>query len=176
MKLIDLLVRELPKRGGWPESYTTQLDSFIKKEKLVFIVDSKYSCFEDWDGNRVERDQYESALAASQKVEWSGDGLPPVGCECEARYREADGAEWFFFRCVGVDCGVAFGWAGKDAVTLGKGSYEFRPIRSDADKKRDAAIESLFAVLDAGASTSQDAIDVYDAIAAGKIPGVKLED
>lgn len=179
MKLIDLLVQELPKRGGWPEAFTTQLENFIKKEKLVLIVNSQYSCFEDWDGNRVERDQYEAALASSQKVEWDGVGLPPVGCECEARYREVDGAEWFFFRCVAVDCGVAFGWSGRDAATLGKGSYEFRPLRSEADKKRDAFIAAVLddmRTIPCDLELRDEVAVIYDAIASGKIPGVKLED
>ncbi len=67
----------------------------------------------------VTHSQYESALSESQKPAWNGEGLPLAGVECEAKYRESDSAEWFLFRCVGVDCGVAFGWAGKEAVTLG---------------------------------------------------------
>lgn len=102
---------------------------------------------------------------------WSGEGLPPAGCECECQFRGG----W-------QKCTILF--SGKQIVVAmvdddeypfeSKGSL-FRPIRSEADKKRYAAIESLFAVLDSGVSTSQDAIDIYDAIAAGKIPGVKLE-
>lgn len=86
--------------------------------------------------------------------------------------------EWFFFRCVGVDCGVAFGWAGKDAVTLGKGSYEFRPLRTEAERKREIAVKVIKGLLmfDYGDDPRvNDATFIYDAIAAGKIPGVKLE-
>lgn len=198
MTLLELLVKELHKYGGWPDGAV----------ECVRYVDEATIDFYDEDGNwdddcsltygaiavelvrkkvvsceneRVTLDEYESALAASQKVEWSGDGLPPVGCECEARYREVDGAEWFFFRCVGVDCGVAFGWAGKEAVAIGKGSYEFRPLRTEADKKRDAAAKEMARhanddenrMFDAGL---RNCLSIYDAIAAGKIPGVKLDD
>lgn len=197
MKLIDLLVQELPKRGGWPdgrihawqdESGEIRFDTIIGHD---FFPQEKVLCenrrpkytikVSSSDSFVVTRYQYESALAESQKVEWSGDGLPPVGCECEARYREVDGAEWFFFRCVGVDCGVAFGWAGKEAVAIGKGSYEFRPLRTEADKKRDAAAKEMARhanddenrMFDAGL---RNCLSIYDAIAAGKIPGVKLDD
>lgn len=118
----------------------------------------------------VTREQYEAALAAAQQPVWDGEGLPPVGCECEAKYRDAANAEWVLFRCVGVDCGVAFGWAGKEAVTLGKGSYEFRPIRSEADKKRAEIIEEI-----AYHTNLDDARDLYEAIAAGQVKGVKLD-
>lgn len=188
MKLIDLLVRELPKLGGWPESYTTQLDNFIKKEKLVLIVNSKYSCFEDWGGNRVERDQYQSALAASQNVEWSGDGLPPVGCECE--YLDSNG-EWYPVTIkyasdqLVVISGITkiFGveqWTeiSKDIII---DKPQFRPLRSEVDRKRDAAAKEMARHANDDKNRGFDAglrncLSIYDAIAAGKIPGMKLED
>lgn len=202
MKLIDLLVQELPKRGGWPEGaeiavqdadsqicFSSHSDVYADKGQTSWfggdwgdgdwnnpfidtIADDRHKCI-------VSRKQYESALAVSQKPTWNGEGLPPSGVECEARLRCNDG-EWFFFRCVGVDCGVAFGWAGKEAVTLGKGSYEFRPIRSEADKKRDAAVKAIdYWLPECIPDTPNEfyhAKKIYDAIAAGKIPGVKLED
>lgn len=191
MKLIDLLVQELPKRGGWPDcvdSIHQDHDGEIyawtgSSCKLLFrtgiIADNcrPYGLDESIE-NMVTRNQYKSALALSQKPAWNGEGLPPSGVECEARLRCNDG-EWFFFRCVGVDCGVAFGWAGKEAVTLGKGSYEFRPLRTEADRKRDVAVKVIKGLLmfDYGDDPMvNDATFIYDAIAAGKIPGVKLDD
>lgn len=201
MKLIDLLVQELPKRGGWPyfaEVAVQDSDSqicfsshsgvYTNKEKtdwyggdwgsgdwrnpfIDILADDRHECI-------VTRKQYEAALAASQKPAWNGEGLPPSGVECEARLRCND-SEWFFFRCVGVDCGVAFGWAGKEAVTLGKGSYEFRPLRTESERKHEAVLESICAVLEMVAQDykrEDEAKLIYEAIAAGKIPGVKLDD
>ena len=202
MKLIDLLVQELPKRGGWPdgaEIAVQDADSQICFSSHGDVYANK--CQTDWYGGDwgdgdwgnpfintiaddrhkciVSRKQYESALAASQKPAWNGEGMPPSGVECEAKYRESDSAEWFLFRCVGVDCGVAFGWAGKEAVTLGKGSYEFRPLRTEAERKRDVAVKVIKGLLmfDYGDDPRvNDATFIYDSIAAGKIPGVRLED
>lgn len=192
MKLIDLLVQELPKRGGWPEG----VDSIHQDHdgeiyawtgsscKLLFrtgiIADNcrPYGLDESIE-NMVTRNQYKSVFALSQNPAWNGEGLPPAGCECEAKYRESDSAEWFLFRCVGVDCGVAFGWAGKEAATLGKGSYEFRPLRTEAEKKRDAFINAVLddmRVIPCDLSLRDEVAVIYDAIAAGKITGVKLED
>lgn len=197
MKLIDLLVQELPKRGGWPDGAveccrhygTNSIDFYDETGNwdddcyLKYGKDFAKDCiYEETSGSHrlqsISRSEYEEAIAASQKSSWNGEGLPPVGCECEARLRCNDG-EWFFFRCVGVDCGVAFGWAGKEAVTLGKGSYEFRPLRTEVEKKRDAFINAVLddmRVIPCDLSLRDEVAVIYDAIAAGKIPGVKLDD
>ena len=179
MKLIDLLVQELPKRGGWPagvDAVEQGGEGQLFEMESDYCSDFKLKKCDDWIADVVTRQQYESALAASQKPAWNGVGLPPSGVECEARLRCND-AGWFFFRCVGVDCGVAFGWAGKEAVTLGKGSYEFRPLRTEAEIKRDAAIEAMQREADEGDNWIYSEYEIiYDAIAAGKIPGVKLDD
>lgn len=194
MKLIDLLVQELPKRGGWPHGAEYARVSGFGVEKILveFLFPEGYNkliysigiiaCHlidAGVDCQMIRRDSYESALAASQKTVWSGEGLPPSGVECEARLRCNDG-EWFLFRCVGVDCGVAFGWARKEVATLGKGSYEFRPLRTEKERKRDEAAEAIdFYMPEFITDTPNEfyhAKKIYDAIAAGKIPGVKLED
>ena len=108
---------------------------------------------------------------------WGGEGKPAIGEKCEHH----SGGQWEAVTIAGIYENLVTGftdyWMVKEdgsSYTVGN-PYRLRPIRSEADKKRYAAIESLFAVLDSGVSTSQDAIDIYDAIAAGKIPGVKLE-
>ncbi|WP_333901485.1 hypothetical protein [Enterobacter wuhouensis] len=112
-------------------------------------------------------------------TEWDGEGLPPAGFECEARYRHTDKSKWFHFRCVSVDGGVAFGWAGgaagQAATTLSGDGYEFRPTRSEEDEKRDAAISAIDATCLLVRDASNTAAAIYDAIAAGDIPGVKIE-
>lgn len=128
----------------------------------------------------------EAALAAAQQPVWDGEGLPPVSYEYEAKYRDAANAEWFIFRCVGVDCGVAFGWAGKEAVTLDIDSYEFRPIRPEADTKRAAGVTALAKAGGAvdfeygrktidGELSAPGWYELYDKIAAGEIAGIRIE-
>ncbi len=108
---------------------------------------------------------------------WSGEGLPPVGCECEVRYRHG-GADWGVFKCVAVDSDVAFGWCADEPVTLPGDNYEFRPIRSEADKKREVAINAILddmRTIPCDLDLRDEVAVIYDAIAAGKIPGVKLD-
>lgn len=70
---------------------------------------------------------------------WNGEGLPPVGCECECQFRGG----W-------QKCTILF--SGKQIVVAmvdddeypfeSKGSL-FRPIRSEAERKRDAIISII---------------------------------
>ncbi|WYC18350.1 hypothetical protein [Citrobacter phage vB_CfrS_K1M] len=211
MKLIDLLVRELPKRGGWPDGAEAVVQDADDMEFYFYTggpvvntgkswwfkdsVDSstwifyegKFEVADDHDTTTITRDQYEAALAASQKVEWSGDGLPPVGCECERKFTGCSDTYWEMIKIL---------WAGDDEILyeyIGKNfnstkqyhsnvssTHLFRPLRSETDKKRDAAVESInYWMPEYIPDTPNEyyhAKKIYDAIAAGKIPGVKLDD
>lgn len=195
MKLIDILVRELPKRGGWPEGAV----------ECVRFVDEATIDFYDEHGNwpddcsltygpiakaicttpivpcqpeSVTLVEYEAALAAS-KPEWNGVGLPPVGCRVEYTCKQPDlghpaieAGKWYggtiiayYDECV---------WTSDNGIRHLSNTI-FRPMRSEEGNKRYAAIDALFEILDAGVSTTQDSIDIYDAIAAGKIPHIRID-
>lgn len=105
MKLIDLLVQELPKRGGWPEG---ALNATQDKDGEVCFSDGAIPEFGlaawtggDWCGNEfstirasdyataiVTREQYESALSASKSavghdgwIKWGGGECPVPSSE-----------------------------------------------------------------------------------------------
>ena len=94
MKLIDLLVKELPQRGGWPE---VALNATQDKDGEVCFSSGAtpefgYAAWEggDWCGNEfhaitasdydtaiITRAQYEAALAASDGwIDWHGGKCP----------------------------------------------------------------------------------------------------
>lgn len=112
MKLIDLLVKELPKRGGWPsnalsvaqdsEGYcwgymckhlTLQSHGWWRSKSGDAICTDRIMIDEmasDWDFSFVTRTQYESALAASEGwIDWHG-GDCPVDSDAivEVKYRK----------------------------------------------------------------------------------------
>ena len=115
-------------------------------------------------------------------AEWNGEGLtPPVGCVCE---RSWDGDKW-------LQCEILF--VGRDLIVVRLdspgveevydiNSVTFRPIRTEAERKRDIATQSMNSVWRevAGKEVNGKLLSIYeviyDAIAVGKIPGVKLED
>ena len=108
---------------------------------------------------------------------WDGVGLPPVGCEVEFKASDGSwgagtvlfvGEKRIFWRChednMEYNCEIS--------------PPEFRPIRSEADKNRDAFVNYLHCDESLGMHRlfKSTAEALYNLIAAGKIPGVKLED
>lgn len=167
MKLIDILVQELPKRGGWPEgasiiSMHADGDIYINKKRVTFgfplpqcddgWCESKHSVLYT---NEVTREQYEAALKQSV---WDGTDAPPVGVECEYTLT---GRTWF-------KCKVEM-YVGSQGVVMSCDVFEgiqyvhkqdypdlaFRPIRSE----RDEALEQMRKVV-----TNYNKTDVIHAI------------
>lgn len=111
---------------------------------------------------------------------WDGVGLPPVGTKCE--YSLNGGDNWW-------NCEIAYIVGNQGIVMLCdvfegaqyvdftkyEGKLKFRPFRSEADKKRDVAIEAIEREFKTTILDDEVAKVIYDAIVAGKIPGVTLE-
>lgn len=113
---------------------------------------------------------------------WNGEGvIPPVGCICESSWA---GDEW-------QQCEILFRSNQFVVVKLKESGMEdaynvgdviFRPIRPEEELKREEAIAKITDAIcgeipDTGMATAAKyATRAYDAIATGKIPGVKLED
>ena len=180
MKLIELLVQELPKRGGWPKGVDiVEQDS----EGQLFEMDSAYcsdfklkKC-DDWIRDTVTKQQYESALAASQKQAWNGEGVPPAGCECEYI---SNGMSWGKVKVIGIDVEkIVIRPSGEIYYAITPSNKDvFIPLRTEADKKRDAALDAIYGdnkKKKREHNRSDEADEVYKAIAAGKTPGVKLD-
>ncbi|QIC52795.1 hypothetical protein AXX01_00059 [Acinetobacter phage LAPP1] len=142
MTLLELLRQELPKRGGWPEGVdAVEQDSEGRLLEMgsVYCSEFKLKKCDDWVTDVVTKQQYESALAASQKQAWNSEGLPPVGCECESKqFAQID---WRKFRVVAVENGHVFGfWNDKVGVCLDSNHWEFRPLRTEAERAIDEMV------------------------------------
>jgi hypothetical protein len=129
------------------------------------------------------------------KTPWDGVGLPPVGCECEFTLGPYEPYEFdelvgklpwpgtlvtvVSHKVTGDGHDVAVIYWDEDGGGLAAclvGSC-LKPIRSGADKKRDAALLAMNIAVNEGESgVIGGVVAIYDAIAAGKIPGVNLED
>lgn len=208
MKLIDVLVEELPKRGGCPEgaNFIAQDEggatwSFINKpakdEDDEWMDDSETNYHKllghlpkasDYRAAIITREQYEAALAAKNDENdlnecigqdaapvWNGEGVtPPVGCVCE---RSWAGDEWQSCKILfasGQIVVVKLKEGGReDAYNIGDVAFRpTRPIRSESDRKRDEAVKAIMLTGWCQAAAEE----IYDLIAAGKVPGMKLED
>lgn len=215
MTLLEFLVQELPKRGGWPAGASI-CERFLHESNIEFY-DEKGNWPEDCGINYglsfaeklvqprrygkglctevVKKEEYEAALAASKRPEWNGKDLPPVGCECELSnavefYTNIGSVDFEEGTIVVVGGVVDFGMPGFVAVKV-KGSNcitdvnscFLRPIRTEAERKREEVGLALYHAINwnaegelVGPSRMEDYRKAYDAIAAGKIPGIKLAD
>lgn len=194
MTLLELLVKELPWRGGWNiNAHGAVQDNsgqvwFYKNGKpefagVIWAADNNSNSFdwvqwglwfkrsEDYNKSIVTCEQYEAAIAAQQPV-WDGEGLPPVECECEVR-RVAD---WMPVTIKFIsEYHTIFKTFGGTEDCYQTCSLQFRPIRKEADRKRDLAIGAMEKTWEAATDKPAYAFEsIYDAIAAGKIPGVEL--
>jgi hypothetical protein len=201
MKLIDLLVQELPNRDGWPHdalSITQDNDGSLcvwdKNDPYYDGLSWRHHAWNSlvyyWRGiNAVPLScdhresivtywQYKAALAESQKQAWSGEGLPPAGCECEFI---SNGVSLGKVRVIGFDGEkIVIRPSGEIYYAITPSNKDvFIPFRTEAERKHEAVLESICAVLEMVAQDykrEDEAKLIYEAIAAGKIPGVKLED
>lgn len=111
---------------------------------------------------------------------WNGEYLPPVGCFCEIT-----GPDGMLIYGHG-EAGEVIAHVENTAVirmSYGLGCFEagfLRPLRTEAERKRDAVVEQMIkiATIYTTKSLSLDLAlnSIYNSIAAGEIPGVKLED
>lgn len=106
---------------------------------------------------------------------WNGEGVtPPVGCACE---RSWAGDEWQSCKILfasGQIVVVKLKESGReDAYNIGDVAFRpTRPIRSESDRKRDEAVKAIMLTGWCQAAAEE----IYDLIAAGKVPGMKLGD
>lgn len=192
MTLLEILVKELPGKGGWPAS-----SIFLAQDRDGKVYGFKWrpelEGENEWlDGTDtgyqsvigmftassdrltaiITREKYEAALA--QKAAWNGEGLPPVGCECEVK-RVAD---WIPVTINYISkIYTVFTSHGGTECCHQTHALQFRPIHSEEDRKRDEAIASIKSMLmyDYGDGPRlNDAVILYDAITAGKIPHIKI--
>lgn len=100
MKLIDLLVKELPKLGGWPDG-VTHIGQEYDRELMFYgrgnistglilnelAIDHRKL---GKSGEKITRAQYEAALAASDGwIEWNGGACPvDIDAIVEVKYRK----------------------------------------------------------------------------------------
>lgn len=184
MKLIEFLVSRGHEGWLWPNGITKAAVmlgggavSFFYNDNLPpalseTLISPRYFR----DNECVTREQYEAALASS-KPEWGGEGLPPVGCECE--YKDTNTGEWvpveikYSSRQIVVFSGrIRFR---ESSVEISKDvvidNPQFRPLRSEEDKRRDDAVKALREIIGGpgGPYAQVKAGEIYDAIKSGKI-------
>ena len=130
-------------------------------------------------GQETATQQFESlARDPSDSAAWNVNGVPPVGCECE--FKPYDNSEWRIGTVnylsnhtivIGLDKTDDEGMA---EIVKHPRTLMYRPIRTEAQRKRDEVINALSEHFGHGARL-YNISGLYDKIAAGKIPHLKVE-
>lgn len=100
---------------------------------------------------------------------WDGEGLPPVGCGVEVK-RAID---WMHCKILFIsEAHVVL--LGEEECCWQTQACQFRKIRTEAERKREDAIQAMYEVVSQSGYGTPGPVSIYDAIAAGKITGVTL--
>lgn len=122
MKLIDILVEELPKHGGWPEGatrarqsrfdteiYITNKGNYVDHPNTKFNPGIRASDCQFHEGGVATREQYEAALAASKRCDhkWiPSEGRTQSGYLCsKCGNYDGPGHDWIDWH--GGECPVS---------------------------------------------------------------------
>ena len=113
-------------------------------------------------------------------ITWDGEGIPPAGAECEALEScfRLDSGEWRFIQVLFSSSEYVFAVMpsmGNRPKIFSVEEWIFRKYESPeerAARKKAKACDAIATLLMVDSSFSDDAARIYDAIAAGKIPGI----
>ena len=112
-------------------------------------------------------------------IEWDGEGLPPVGCEFEWSTHSNGFTLLHKRKCTAVGTSGILS-VGDDGVELylNNVNNRFFPIRTKADRMRESSVDAICDILrvDRDCGARINLVKIYEAIAAGKIPGIRLTD
>lgn len=146
----------------------------IKNENLAFsdgiVRESRWvdAFFVDGGGGTIHREEQWHVIAERRPITeqaWDGEGLPPVGVECEMHN---DRGTWLPVDVIAHKDGFAFGWSYDYRIVLHSDKTEgFRPIRSPEDVARDEAIDAMrdvgYTLPAAIRFTKEEMASLYDA-------------
>lgn len=191
MKLIDVLVQELPRRGGWPEGVEEIWQDYDRLMRpLGWFHDELCDDHrrQHHDAHvKISRKQYEAALTAS-KTEWKGDGLPPVGVNAEVFFSADTEPKWHSFLAKFIGENHVIALVGMEEISYKKdelltSDVKFAPLRSEEVRKHDEITQSIMDVLNdydfelVHIRSDQKRIATYlvERINSGMIPHIRIE-
>lgn len=137
-----------------------------KMDGTLYSVDSEVWALELYPTT----DKEDSALV------WGGEFPIPAGTEVEVHFEGDDSRVWTQFRVEYMrgEIVVLYDYRIDSVDAYNNKRLNFRPIHSEADKKRDETIKALkfsFGAFDVNGLADM----VYHAIAAGKIPHIRID-
>lgn len=156
MTLLELLRRELPKRGGWPEgaNFIAQDDggdvwgfvNALGKDEDDEWVEILRTGTHKLLGHLLQVSDHATAIVTREQYEaarWDGTGLPPVGMEIEYKFAKANYRTDFSRGKVlayGIHNVFMEHWSSKNEFIQPLDKLEFRPLRTEAERTIDEMV------------------------------------
>lgn len=138
---------------------------------------------DDMQTKVIHRNQYEVALAASKHSEWDGEGVPEKGDLCIYRDKDEGPIETVVIASFDDGGDVVIWHKPKRGRDYSVDSLcFFEAAVNEEDNKRIRVAQTMCDILGNGITVDEKEgygkawLDAYDAIAAGKIPGIRLTD
>lgn len=144
---------------------------------------SEHAC-DDAAGDDDESDLNECIGQDVGVPEWNGEGMPPAGCKCEVMESNPLSVFDKWTSCTVIHFNLREGREtqvciidgnGDFAILYGNDGVKFRPLRTEAERKREAEVKELLDAINLTLTDIYSSRVFMDAIHEGKIPGVKLE-
>lgn len=170
--VVDVKFKNGNVQSGYPAGEYSWVHAWQSSNIIAYRLHQPQEVEQTKAGDEIDLNECIGQDAASV---WNGEGLPPVGCECQYRkHKKSEQSEWF----TGVvkyasEFTVVIQPVCYPGETVGHPvNFEFRKVSSEADKKRDKAVKTI--MLTGWCQSAAE--EIYDLVAAGKVPGMKLED
>lgn len=114
---------------------------YKETNEAVFSCEFGELIWVDTDFLDVTANIHLKELPEEPAQEWNGEGLPPVGCECEMT---SDDGKWVLVEIIAVHIGFAHGWHDSArAVYYSDDASDFRPVKTQEQKDREAFIDRV---------------------------------
>lgn len=167
--------------GGYGATYHHWLNDGMRNDIIAYRLHQPQEAAQPKTDDEADLNE---CIGQDAVPVWNGEGLPPVGCEFEY------GSHRTKAKCLAVAHHMVFASKGNpddeesdyEEFMISILDSEFHPVRTEAERKREKAIAKITDAIcgeipDTGMATAAKyAARAYDAIAEGKIKGVKLED
>ncbi len=130
--------------------------------------------------NEITRADWLAAQSKSEAPVWKGEGLPPVGLKCICTPHNSiwgfPTVSDYIGHVLAYDYDY-FWWhdGAETRITSRTDKVDFSPIKTDADRRRDDAMQKLSGMMKKVGTWDEIADRIIDAIDCGEIPGIVLE-
>lgn len=156
-------IAETDRKHGYQDECDTHYNHFGVDDDNVTVL---YDNHENYgiDAKEITLDQLDEWLGLESKVEWDGNGLPPVGVECEVYGALGESSAWNKCKVFAIELGVVFISNGRSWTSRPANEFKFRKPETPeqkAERERLEAAYDLYCCAQQNKTLELDSFDVF---------------